>query len=114
MLSLVLAVYWIGLAIGTHTPSILVPRPTDHTDKVYHFSAFAGLAVLVGLAFDVRRYVLAGILLAGYAAIDESTQYFVGRDVDIFDWCANVSGICLGLVIAATVHRRRNRSSGSI
>jgi VanZ family protein len=112
-ITLVLVVYWIGLTIGTHTPSILVPQPTDHTDKIYHFSAFAGLAFLAALAFDVRRFVLAGVLLAGYAAIDESTQYFVGRDVDILDWCANTSGICVGLLIAAKVLRRRDRTGNA-
>jgi VanZ family protein len=113
-LSFALVVYWIGMTIGTHSPSSLVPGGTNHTDKLMHGGAFAGLTVLCCLAFDIRRFLLAGALLVAYAAVDETTQGLVGREVDILDWSADVVGICLGLVIARAVHRSRERSSRAI
>lgn len=107
-----LAVYWIGLTAGTHYPSVPMPDVVDHTDKIIHCSAFAGLALLACITLRVRRVVLAAILLAAYAAVDESTQQFVGRNVDLFDWVADTVGIAIGCGVFTYCNRARRRRTG--
>lgn len=106
--TLVAAAYWLLLFIGTHLPPWLDPTPggnapDDHRDKLLHCLAFAGLAFLLctagALRFGFRRRLLALVLvgLMAYAALDEWSQQFVGRDTQEEDWGADVLGIGLGL-----------------
>ena len=107
--SAALAVYWLGLTLGTHYPRVSVPTPVSHTDKIIHCAAFAGFALLACIAFRVQRIVLAAIVLAAYAAIDESTQQLVGRNTDIFDWVADVVGVVIGCSLFTWSSRTRRR-----
>lgn len=104
-----LAVYWLGLTLGTHYPHVPMPDVVSHTDKLVHCGAFAGLALLACIALRVRRVMLAALVLAAYAAIDESTQQFVGRDVDLFDWVADAVGIAIGCGVFTYCNRARRR-----
>jgi VanZ family protein len=114
------AVYWLGMFYGTHTPS--PPHtPFGHADKWMHFSAYFGLAVLLSLATSLRRpaswtkSVGIVLLLAGYGALDEVTQILVGRDCELLDWCADMVGVTLASAIfwLALVAYRRHLSAKS-
>ena len=47
-----LAVYWVAMLIGTHTPPRFKAVHEELGDKVMHFAAFAGLAWLVAMAWQ--------------------------------------------------------------
>jgi VanZ family protein len=112
-LSLVTALYWLGMFIGTHLP--VVPDPNqvlNSLDKLEHLSAFAGLAILLcsaGTASGVstlrlRLWVIG--LIAVYGAFDERTQAFVPhREPDVRDWIANMLGGGLGIAAFSLGHR---------
>ena len=114
-------VYWLAMFAGTHYPK---PPHTafGNADKWMHFSAYFGLAVLLSIATAVRRPVSLGValaivaLLAGYGALDELTQPLVGRDCELMDWCADVTGILIGascFQVVALARRIRAKSSGT-
>ena len=77
--TLLLALYWIALAAGTHAPR-LPTVSTPYGDKFAHYVAYAGLAFLLSWAWTTRRaFFPQGILFAFgvasvYGAIDELTQ----------------------------------------
>ena len=132
-----LAAYWIALFAATHVPRLQPPLPLSHGDKWLHASAYAALAVLLALAWSMRRTLtgrgwLAMLTILGvYAALDEITQVLVRRHADAADWLADVVGIVCGLAVflaaRAILHRnpavtrwasaddnRPDRSSGTI
>jgi VanZ family protein len=100
-----LAVYWIALFVATHVPRLEPPLSLPHGDKWLHATAFAGLTLLLALAWSLRRpfawrsWLAVLALLAVYAALDEITQSLVGRNTDAADWLADVVGIVVGLTI---------------
>ncbi len=107
-----LAAYWIALAISTHYPRVSIPK-APQSDKLIHAAAFGGLAFLWWRALrirDARSAPLAAIVLCSYAAIDEYAQRFVGRDSDMVDWLADMLGIAVVLTIAEVCRRCRSRS----
>ena len=64
----VLAVYWLGMFAGTHSPK--APHaPFGNADKWMHFSAYLGLAVLLSIAVAVRRPVSLAVALAMVALL---------------------------------------------
>ncbi len=96
------AVYWIAMFVGTHWPK--GPHlPISGGDKVMHFSAYLGLALLLSLStlswWPVLWLKSIGIvgLLACYGAFDEMTQPLVGRDCELLDWCADMTGVLLAV-----------------
>lgn len=103
---ILLVVYWILLFTGTHLPNLpKIPAPKiENIDKVQHFLGFGGLAFL--LAWSIprgrrgpwRKITLAAVIAVIYAAIDEYTQQFVGRNTDIYDFVANGAGIVTALL----------------
>jgi VanZ family protein len=108
-----LVVYWLILATATHVPSDFPGVPSDGWDKLVHFGAFAVLAVLLAAAWQatagprtMRHSLSAWIVMIGYAALDEWTQSFVGRDASLFDWLADACGAAAGLAIFAWWWRR--------
>ena len=109
----VLLVYWAGLFIGTHTPTI---SGVDFsvTDKLLHFGAYFGLALLLALAWSLRRplvlrsYAVMAALLAAYGALDELLQIPVGRHCDPLDWLADISGVTTGLTLFWIVRKVRS------
>lgn len=108
-----LPLYWIALFASTHYPTVQLPDQVPSNDKIIHFTAFGVLAALVWLFLRARARGataktawLAALALVPYATLDEYTQQFVGRDTDIADWIANISGITCALVICELVRRR--------
>ena len=111
----ILVCYWLAMFTGTH-----IPRPEHDillgaSDKLAHFSAYAGLSFLCCLNWSLRRvlawrqWLVIVALLAGFGIFDELTQIPVGRDCDILDWCADLTGIVCGIAAfqAAVFLRRR-------
>lgn len=107
-----LVAYWIALFAATHYPSVPMPRRVEHGDKLIHFFAFGGLALLLWLVLATRGLTarsvwLATAILVPYATVDEFTQQYVGRYSDVADWLANLGGI--GVVLALAERQRRRR-----
>ena len=103
-----LCVYWAALFYGTHTkvPEGLLP---GNSDKLIHFWAYAGLAILL-MSLRVTRgaytwwsVLIAWCVLAIYGAFDELTQLLVNRNADIFDWVCDVTGAAAGLALVTLV-----------
>src|SRR5256885_1330311 len=97
-----LLVYWGIIFRGTHTPGPGALQ-VGTWDKVVHFSAYLGLALLLCLAgtsfFRSPRRLYFGViaLAALYGMVDELTQLLVpGRTAELLDWLADVAGAALG------------------
>jgi VanZ family protein len=78
----------------------------DFTDKILHALAYFGYGTCLTAFYVVnfqnwsKRALLIGIILFGalYGVSDEFHQYFVpGRDCDIFDWLADLTGILISI-----------------
>jgi len=90
------AIYWGGIFVGTHLPTIpsAIPRMND---KVMHFTAFFLLAMLFCYCTNSSRLwrrfgTIVGVCLL-YAALDELTQGLVrGRTPDVWDFLADMGG----------------------
>jgi VanZ family protein len=120
-----LAVYIIAMVIATHTPiepGLITDTRWPGADKLAHVGIYGGLSFLLALVVvlrNVRRglrrclsraqyaWIAAGVTM--YAAIDELTQPWTGRDRSFWDWVADVAGMALGLVLFAAVERYRQR-----
>ena len=100
------AAYWGVIFTGTHLAGGVI-HEGGHSDKFFHFGAFAGLTILLcGSAASFYRMgptLYAGIvgLAAGYGIFDELTQTLVHRTADPLDWVADVSGALVGTLIFA-------------
>ncbi|XZE51402.1 VanZ family protein [Planctomycetaceae bacterium SH139] len=115
-----LVVYWILLFTGTHLPGSAMGS-FKVSDKLLHFSAFAGLAFLLAWALPrkvggrIPGVAVAGILSVIYAAIDEWTQGFVPRRTpDISDFFADVLGMIVGLAVYFILRSLLQRWSRSL
>lgn len=99
----VLALYWVVIFTGTHLPE--VPQIlTSYSDKIKHFSAFFGLAMLLCYVTNgdnpYRRFGIIFALASAYGAIDEWTQSLVpGRTTDYWDWGADTLGAATAIGI---------------
>jgi VanZ family protein len=112
------AAWAVCILVATWIPGAMVPRipAPDGTDKLVHFIFFVVLGFLIqralGLQRNVRLTAYVILALAAFAALDEFVQQFIpGRDMELFDWIADVSGAIVGVVIARlTLERRTARS----
>jgi VanZ family protein len=82
-------------------PSLSIPPPFPHFDKVVHFFEFGGLSVLVVMGmnwaeydfFAGMRFVVPVVFCFFYGLSDEVHQLFVeGRFFDLTDLAADVAG----------------------
>lgn len=117
----VLLVYWVLLAISTHTPDPGLGNEFDplgmfQLDKAIHVFAFGGLALLlfcsriVGKQAPVIGNAVAAVLVAGaYALVDEYTQRWVGRMISAGDVLAGMIGI-VGVFLAVNAPPPRDRA----
>ena len=87
--------------------------PPDGSDKLVHMAAFAGLAALVAITWQLaagqlnRRHLIAvWLAVALYAALDEWTQPLFGRDASLGDWTADVVGALIALILFASLRQR--------
>jgi VanZ family protein len=112
---LALAGYLLVLMVSTHLPrgTPFLPRDTNYLDKICHFVAYAVLAGLIAVTWEltagaltVRHLIWALSAVAVLAALDEVTQWVVGRDCELADWVADVLGAFAGLFLFAQFRRR--------
>ncbi|MCK0091151.1 VanZ family protein [Rhodococcus sp. F64268] len=88
------------------TPGGTVPSGPPHTDKVTHALMFAVLAYCSRSARISPAITVAW--LAAYGIVTEILQATVAvrRSGSVWDWCADLVGIAIGLAIAAGIGRR--------
>jgi VanZ family protein len=91
-----LILYWVTIFVATHVPGTKLPD-VRVGDKLEHFLGFFLLAVLLcneaSFWTKARRSDwLVLLIVAVYAAGDEWTQSFVGRQTDVMDWYADMAG----------------------
>src|SRR5262245_12717633 len=86
---IVLVVYWLAIFIATHIPKGVPLQPPNGWDKVAHFTAYAVLAMILAITWQlagghltVRHLVALWLVLVFYGAFDELTQIPVGRDCE--------------------------------
>jgi VanZ family protein len=103
--------YWIALVVATHLPpDRMVPLPGRWTDKLIHLACFGGLGALTVWAKKIRTpggVVVTLAALGVFAALDEWTQAWVGRQPGLDDWCADVVGITAGAVTTWILFKSR-------
>ncbi len=99
-------------------PNVAEPRHQVFPfDKVAHFGEYAvlGFALAGSLRRDGPRWLPLAVLLVGaiavaamYGASDEYHQRFVhGRDSDVRDWLADLTGSTVGALASAVLVRAR-------
>lgn len=91
------AAYMAMIFYLSHKPAIEIPPLFQHQDKVFHFTEYLGLAVLLAFAFGIwparRRFLLAFALASVYGVTDEIHQSYVpGRECSAWDWLADTAG----------------------
>ena len=113
------------MSIGTHWPDIqdYAPRKVLEVpcfDKVVHTSFYLGLGLLWAWVLAGRGYRLGwrtlGIIFVGgalWGILDETTQAYVQRQPDIWDWSCDVLGLGLavGIVLMHARWVRARRSA---
>ena len=106
---LALAMYWPALMVATHWPGLTVAHNdlaggVFQLDKIAHAIAFALLTLLLTLALRGRA-LPAMLIAAAYAAVDEYTQQWVGRQVAASDITASLIGVVATFVLIWTPAR---------
>lgn len=98
------AVGWTVLMIvGSSIPS--VPKeiaPLFAFDKILHFIEYAGFSWLWGLVVRTRfpdllrgrTWLMIVVIGAIWGGLDEIYQGEIGRSRDLFDWVADLIGVC--------------------
>jgi VanZ family protein len=115
--SIVLIGYWLIMFAGTHWPHVNLEHFPQNTDKLLHFTGYAGFGFLIAVWISTKREMRArdfaavfGVIFV-YAIVDEVTQIPVGRTCDFFDaladWCGGLSGLGVFLVLRAALRRLR-------
>lgn len=109
---LALAGYVVALLTGTHLPPTTPFLPSEHFDKLYHFTAYLILAGLLATTWQFaggdltpRQLRWAWIAVAVFAALDEITQIPVHRDCSFWDWTADAVGAAIGLLLFVWLRR---------
>ncbi len=113
-----LGLYAAGIFFASSLPKPPPLPSVAGADKVLHFAAYAGLAVLCARAFR-RRWPglspwglgnLSLLAVALYGLTDEFHQAFVpGRTADPWDWLADILGAAAGTLAYLLAARRRSR-----
>ncbi|WP_231615762.1 VanZ family protein [Novipirellula artificiosorum] len=98
-----LVAYWVAIFVGTHLPNHVIHGPAI-SDKLMHFSAFAGLGLLLCYITTsdrlVRRFSMIAAIGLCYAAADEWSQGFVkGRTTDVMDFLADAAGLFAAIAV---------------
>jgi VanZ family protein len=120
-----LVAYIIAMVLSTHTPierELITDTRWPGADKLAHVGIFCGFSFLLALVLLMRNvhrgvraqltsaqyaWIAAGITI--YAALDELTQPWTGRDRSFWDWIADLAGMGLGLVLFALIERYLQR-----
>jgi VanZ family protein len=110
--SILLLCFWLTLFVLTHLPKLGALTPVTFYDKAVHGVAYALLAVVLATTWQLNAGELwvaqlgwAWFALVLYAALDEWTQPFVGREASFGDWIADVVGAAVGVGLFVVVRR---------
>ena len=115
----VYALVWTGLLLGPEPPKIrLAPQSggiidflESNLDKGVHATGYMVLAVLALAATSAARngvrYSWVILLVALHGALTELGQWCTStRHMNLFDWLADIFGLCLGVSLTAWYHHR--------
>jgi VanZ family protein len=103
---------WLLIAVGftavvvllTHIPQEVMPPPLQviGLDKLAHALAYGGITYLFILSLRPSPTLLSALVLfftiLAVGAIDELTQPLVNRTASLYDWLADIIGICVVFV----------------
>jgi len=102
-----LVLYWLLIFTLTTLPTTSIPD-VGIGDKISHFLAYFGLAVLVNLTFQLqekynqlrrRSHLYTILIVALYGFFDELHQLLIpGRICAFDDWVANIVGGVVGIL----------------
>ncbi len=110
--------------------SSIPQNPLSHTcikvsDKLAHLAEYTGFGLLLSVAFRstcrrARRWVLLVVVVligAAVGALDEAYQATVpGRERELLDWVADVTGVlvgsCLAMALTSWMARRAGEADG--
>ncbi|MGH7176070.1 MAG: VanZ family protein [Tepidisphaeraceae bacterium] len=98
--------YALGVLVATHLPPSRVPQ-TPVSDTVEHFAAYLILSALLCGTMGRGGAVRAAAASLVFAATDELTQPFVGRQCDLNDWLADAAGTVSAALAAVAIQRIR-------
>ncbi|MEV0945999.1 VanZ family protein [Rhodococcus sp. NPDC049939] len=92
------------------SPASATPAGPEHADKVVHALLFAALAVASRYALMSPRTTV--LWLAAFAAITEILQGVlpIGRQGSLWDLCADLVGVAIGLTAQSATMRSRSRA----
>ena len=115
------------MVIATHRPTepdVWREPRWPGLDKLAHFGIYFGLAALLAFVVSLRNidrssrtglsaawYAAIALSIAVFAAFDEITQPWTGRDRDIKDWIADLIGMACGLMLFTAVQLYRRRAA---
>ncbi|HEV7998531.1 MAG TPA: VanZ family protein [Planctomycetaceae bacterium] len=112
---IVLACYWLIMFAGTHWPHVSLESYPQNTDKLLHFTGYAGFGFLIAVWIFTKRelrprdYATAFAVIFFYAIADEWTQPWFGRTCDFFDavadWAGGLSGLAVFCVFRTMLRR---------
>jgi VanZ family protein len=84
------------------------PQEMEHFwDKELHACGYAAYGTLLYIALGLTwprvrfMWLVPILIMAAFAAADELTQPYFGRDCDIHDWMADMVGVCSAVLILA-------------
>ena len=92
-------VYALGIVVVSVIPSTGVSM--WNLDKVGHYIAYAGLAILVSLSFESLAARVAGLIgaIALGASLEVVQSFVPGRDMSLIDEAVNTLGVLTGAVV---------------
>ena len=115
-----LIIYWIIILIGTTIPADSFVDTFEISDKIKHFVAYFGLAILLGLNLHFQEkwkslsfyYIIATLVICmTYGVLDELHQMFIpNRMAEFLDWVADSLGTITGLFVASVFLKKIMRN----
>jgi VanZ family protein len=112
--------YLLVLFVGTHLPHSGPSLPIENSDKLLHFVAYAGLAILLAIAWQLsagrltlRHLVWLWLAVVIWAGIDEMSQPITGRIFSGADWLADAAGGLAALLLFAWIVRKTGGKGGA-
>lgn len=103
-----LIIYWLIILIGTSLPADSFADSIELSDKVKHFVAYMGLAVILGLNLHFQErwklaknfyIILTFFICITYGVVDELHQTLIpNRFAEFFDWVADSLGALAGIL----------------
>ena len=102
-----LKIYWSLIFILTSIPGHSLPKIEGLSDKVEHFLAYSGLAVLVFLALYFKKkynlekiIIFSFVIVVFYGGFDELHQMLIPfRSAEWLDFLADAIGAAIGIFI---------------